>query len=269
MPGRIGKLILALTLALALLCPASVQAGKVLDRILKRQELRVGMDPTFPPMEAITKKGRLIGFDLDLANLIASDLGVRLKLVQMPLKDLLPAMRQGRVDMVISGLTITARRNRQAVFIGPYLMAGQTILIHHKMADRIRGPEDLNRPGITVVVPEHTTAEEVVRRLMPKARLITTRGEIRAVKKLLQGQAQALVSDLTFNSLMAFRYRSRGIIHLDTPFTFEPLGIAIAQGDPDLANWLHNELFLLRGSGTLDRLGEKWFHDPTWIEKLP
>ncbi len=269
MPSRIVKLTLAATLALALLCPPLSQAGQVLERILEKQELRVGLDPTFPPLEAITKKGRLIGFDVDLAELLAAGLGVKLKLVQMPFKDLLPALARGRLDMVISGLTITARRNRKVVFIGPYLMAGQTILIHHKMADRIRGPEDLNKSDLTVVVPKDTTAEEVVRRLMPKARLITTRGEIKAVKKLLQGQAQALVSDLTFNSLMAFRYRSRGIIHLDTPFTFEPLGIAIPQGDPDLANWLHNQLFLLRGAGSLDRLGEKWFHDPTWIEKLP
>ena len=269
MTGRSARLVILFALVLTLTCPLAAQAGKVLDRILQRRELRVGLDPTFPPLEALTKKGRLIGFDVDLAQLLASGLGVRLKLVQVPFKDLLPALRQGRLDMVISGLTITARRNRRVVFLGPYLMAGQTILIHHKMADRIRGPEDLNQPGITVVVPRDTTAEEVVRRLMPKARVLTTRGEMRAVKKLLKGQAQALVADLTFNSLMAFRYRSRGIIHLDTPFTFEPLGIAIAQGDPDLANWLHNQLFLLRGSGTLDRLGEKWFHDPTWIEKLP
>ncbi len=263
------KLALVATLALALLCPASARAGRVLDRILQKRELRVGLAPTFPPLEAVSKKGRIIGFDVDLAHLIASDLGVRLKLVPMGFGELLPALRAGRLDMVISGLTITARRNRRVVFIGPYLMAGQTILIHHKMADRIRGPEDLDHPDITVVVPKDTTAEEVVRRLMPKARLITAEGEMKAVKKLLQGQAQALVADLTFNSLMAFRYRSRGIIHLDTPFTFEPLGIAIAQGDPDLSNWLHNQLFLLRGAGTLDRLGEKWFHDPTWIEKLP
>jgi|Deesub1362A_J573_1020465.scaffolds.fasta_scaffold01195_2 polar amino acid transport system substrate-binding protein len=259
---------LVLCVALVLGLAAVGWAGPVLARIQQRGELRVGTEPNFPPLEARAKDGSIIGFDMDLARHIARAMGVKLKVVAMPLKELLPALERGELDMAISGLTITPKRNLKVVFVGPYLMAGQTALVRREVAAKVRSVADLNRSRYTVVASADTTAAEAVRRLLPKARLITVPGEDRAIKLLLAGKAQAMVADLPFCTVMAFRHRDQGLLHLDTPFTFEPLGIAIAQGDPDLANWLANFLTLLRGTGILDRMGERWFRDASWMKQL-
>lgn len=268
--ASIAPIFMILTLALTWAAPAGVaHAGPVLDRILRAGDLRVGLDPSFPPLEATSKSGKVIGFDVDLAEEIARAMKVKLTLVEMPFQKLLPALGEGRLDMVISGVTITPERNLTVAFVGPYLLAGQTVLIPERLAGKVQSFEDLNATSYTVAAPRHTTAEAAVRSHLPQANLAAAEGEINALKLVLEGKADALVADLPFNAVMAFRHKDKGYVHLDSPFTFEPLGIAIPQGDPELANWLTNYLTILRGSGTLDRLGDRWFRDPGWMKSLP
>ncbi|MFZ5585885.1 MAG: transporter substrate-binding domain-containing protein [Thermodesulfobacteriota bacterium] len=263
-----GACLLACLLALALAAPPA-QAGPALARVLAAGELRVGLDPAFPPLEARDKKGELVGFDVDLARLAAAALGVRLRLVDMPFADLLPALAEGRLDLVISGVTMTAERNRQVAFVGPYLVAGQTLLLRRGLLAKVRTPADLDRADHTLAATRATTAAEAARRTMPQARLVVTDNEQEAFALVRSGKADAMVADMPFNAFMAFRHPEAGLVHLDSPFTFEPLGIALAQGDPDLANFLTNLLMQLKGNGELDRLGQKWFQEPGWVKDLP
>lgn len=258
--------LLALLLAAA---PAPAQAGPVLARVIAAGELRVGLDPAFPPLEARDKKGELVGFDVDLARLAAEALGVRLRLVDMPFPDLLPALKAGRLDLVVSGVTMTAERNREVAFVGPYLVAGQTLLLRRGLLGRVRAPADLDRSDYTLAATSGTTAAEAARQVMPQARLVVTANELESFALVRSGKADAMVADMPFNAFMVFRHPEAGLAHLDSPFTFEPLGVALAQGDADLANFLANLLMQLKGNGELDRLGQKWFQDPAWAKDLP
>jgi polar amino acid transport system substrate-binding protein len=85
----------------------------------------VGTSGAQPPLTATSKKGEIIGLDVDIARAIAAAMGVKLKLVPMPFAELLPALEAGKVDMILSGMTITGERNRKAAFLGPYLVTGQ------------------------------------------------------------------------------------------------------------------------------------------------
>jgi polar amino acid transport system substrate-binding protein len=104
---------LSLLLLLASIFPASSMAeSPVLDRVLKNRELRVATSGTQPPFNAVTKDGRLRGLEVDLARFLAEAMGVDLSLTSMPFPDLLPALQEGRVDMVLSGISITPERSR-------------------------------------------------------------------------------------------------------------------------------------------------------------
>lgn len=252
------------------LCLASGSlAGPVLESIKASGQIRVGLDPTFPPLEAKAKDGSLMGFDVDLALHIAQAMGVRLLFSELPFRDLLPALKAKQIDLVISGMTITPLRNLEAVFVGPYLLSGQTALIRSQLASRVRRVADLNSSAYAVATASHTTSEQAVKDILPKARLLTVRGEQNALRLLLGGQAHAMVADMPFCAAMAFRYAEQDLVHLDVPFTFEPLGMAIAPGDPELANWLNNFLTVLKGRGRLDNMGDYWFRDPSWLKRLP
>jgi len=263
------KTLFLLYLILISFAAASAWAGPVLEAIKASGQLRVGLDPTFPPLEAKAKDGTLMGFDVDLALHIAQAMNVKPVLTETPFKDLLPALKAKKLDMAISGMTITPQRNLGFVFVGPYLLSGQTALIKDRLGSRVRRAVDLNSAAYVVAAAGHTTSAQAVRDWLPQAKLMTEDGEQNALRLLLTDQAQAMVADMPFCAAMAFRYAEQGVVHLDVPFTFEPLGIAIAPGDPELANWLSNFLTLLKGTGRLDIMGDYWFRDPSWLKRLP
>jgi polar amino acid transport system substrate-binding protein len=103
---------------LSLMVAAGASAGSALDRIIKKGELAVGTSGTQPPMSATNKKGELMGMDVDISKAMADAMGVKLKFVPIPFAELLPALEAGKVDMVLSGMTITPERNRKAAFVG-------------------------------------------------------------------------------------------------------------------------------------------------------
>ena len=115
--------------------PAFTQ--KVLSTILKKGEIRIGMTGTQPPFTMKAKNGELIGYEVDLAKALAKNMGVKLKIVEMPFSDLLGAIKAGKVDAVMSGMTMTPERNLEVLFAGPYLLSGKAILTKSKLIEEI------------------------------------------------------------------------------------------------------------------------------------
>ena len=81
----------------------------VLERIVSNKEIRVGLSGNQPPLNATGRTGQLIGLEVDLANLLAGALGVEAKFVKKPFPQLLGALEAGEVDIVMSGVAITAQ----------------------------------------------------------------------------------------------------------------------------------------------------------------
>jgi polar amino acid transport system substrate-binding protein len=96
-------------------------AGTGMDRILQKGQLVVGITGTQPPLNATTKDGKIIGFDADIARLIATNMGVKVKFETMPFAKLLPALEAGQVDMILSSMTMTLERNLKFAFVGPII----------------------------------------------------------------------------------------------------------------------------------------------------
>jgi polar amino acid transport system substrate-binding protein len=124
------KTVRVATLVIVMIClfAGLASAGTVMDRILKNNKLVVGITGTQPPLNVTTKDGKIIGFDADMANAISANLGVELKLSKMPFSQLLTALQNGKVDMIISSMTMTLERNKKVAFVGPYYISGKGIL---------------------------------------------------------------------------------------------------------------------------------------------
>ncbi|MDH4069462.1 MAG: transporter substrate-binding domain-containing protein, partial [Ignavibacteria bacterium] len=82
------------------------QQGSRLERIIKSGELRVGTSGRQPPMTARSKDGELMGYEIELAVMLAEVMNLRVRFVQMAFSDLLPSLEEGTVDVVMSGMTI-------------------------------------------------------------------------------------------------------------------------------------------------------------------
>jgi len=121
-------------LALSFLTAVSAPAGAVLDRIVQKGELTVGTSGNQLPFSVTTKEGDIMGLDADLATLMAAAMGVKVKFNTMPFSELLPALKAGKVDVVLSGMTITPERNLKVAFVGPYFISGKSIIIPFEKA---------------------------------------------------------------------------------------------------------------------------------------
>jgi ABC-type amino acid transport substrate-binding protein len=141
--------------------PAPAVVPKISDvPQLADGKLQVGAELAFAPMEFFDEFKHQAGADIELAQALAKVMGVELEIVNIGFDDLLPALEAGKVDVVISAMTITSERQVKADFV-PYLMAGTGILVKEGNPSKIRRFKDLC--GKTVALQEGTAQEKTVR----------------------------------------------------------------------------------------------------------
>jgi len=126
------------------------QGDKVLDQILKRGELRVGTSGSQPPFTMKSKEGQLMGYEIDIANLLAEAMSLKLTFFEKPFSELLTALEKGEIDAVMSGMTITPERNLKFMFAGPYTISGKSILAKAARLSALDEMGEINRPTIKV-----------------------------------------------------------------------------------------------------------------------
>jgi polar amino acid transport system substrate-binding protein len=261
------KFIACLVVLMMFVVAATASAGPIIDKVVKRGELIVGSSGDYPPLTAKTKDGKLIGIDIDIATIIANEMGVKLKVVQMPFNTLLAALKAGKVDMVLSCMTITSERNLKFAFVGPYFVSGQSILTTKETAMNVKDLKEINKTDFSLAVPLGTTSEAIAKMTLNQTKIEVAKNMDEAIQLLLTGKVKAVMSDVAACAVTVFRNQDKLVA--TPPLTFEPLGIAVRQGDPLLVNLLNNILMNAQGNGVLDDLREKWFQNSSWMKELP
>lgn len=267
-----ASLLAVFLLGCAQMSPRSADAGgpgSVLQRIQDRGALVVGMAGDMPPLNYRSRDGEMMGLEVDLARGFARRMNVDLAIDQIPFAQLLPALQDGRVDMVISGMTITPTRNRQVAFTRPYLESGKALLTKRETLASAESADAVDSPALTVVALQGSTSAAFVEAAMPKATLVTTAGYDQAVQMVLDDKADVMVADYPITVISVFRHPNRGLVSVRQPLTYEPLGIALPAADPLLLNWVENTLGLLEGGGQMEALQTRWLEDTGWVSTLP
>ena len=264
------KLSLLVALAMVMLScfAANVLAADTLAEIQKRGSLRVGMEPGYMPFELTNQKGEIIGFDVDMASRMAKAMNVKLELVSTAWDGIIPALLTNKFDIVMSGMTLTQERNLSVNFAPPYILIGQSVLLKKDLADTVKSYKDLNDPKYTIASKLGTTGEQATKRMIPNAKYISYETEQEGVMELSNGKIDAFIYDLPFNSIAVGQKGAGKFVHLDEPFTKEPLAWAIRRGDPDFLNWLENFMNQIKYDGVYDKIYAKWFHDDAWLKEI-
>ena len=239
-----------------------------LENILKRGELRVGFESGYMPFEMTDKKGRFVGFDIDMAKEMAKAMGVKFVPVNTAWDGIIPALTTNKFDIIMSGMTITQERNLKINFADPYIIVGQAILLAKKHLGNVKSYKDLNNPKYIVTSKLGTTGEQAVKRKIPKCTYKSFETEPEAALEVVNGKADAFVYDLPYCVVFNAQQGGGKLIFLDKPFTFEPLAWGINKGDPDLMNFLNNFLRQVKNDGRYDRIYNKWIKGTAWIKDI-
>jgi len=252
----------------ALAADTSLAEKSTIQSILKAGKLRVGLEPGYMPFEMQNKESKVVGFDVDMAKLMAREMGVELELVPTAWDGIIGSLLTEKFDIIMSGMTITQKRNLKVNFANPYIVVGQTILINKKLEGIVKSYKDLNNRKYTVTSKLGTTGEQAVKKFIPRAKYKSFETEPEAALEVINGKADAFVYDLPYCAVF-FAQKGKGkLVFLDKPFTFEPLGWAVKQGDPDFLNWLNNYLAQIKGDGRYDAIYNKWITGNDWIKDI-
>ena len=237
------------------------------ETILKRGELRVGFESGYMPFEMTDRKGKFVGFDIDMAKELAKSMGVKFVPVNTAWDGIIPALLTNKFDIIMSGMTVTQDRNLKINFVDSVIVVGQTIVLHKKHKGKVKSYKDLNNKKFIVTSKLGTTGEEGVKKHIPKCSYKSFETESEASLEVVHGKADAFVYDLPYNVIFMAQQGSNAVF-LDTPFTYEPLAWAIRKGDPDFLNFLNNFLKQIKNDGRYDRIYNKWIKSTEWYEKI-
>lgn len=261
------KTIKILLIAIVVLLSSDLVAQKRLTKIIESGTLRVGLTGNQPPFSMKDKNDQLIGFDVDLANLIATSMELELKFVEMSFAELLPNLKEGKIDLVISGMTITPRRNVEVAFVGPYMISGKSILTNEKTLANATNPQDIDA-DLRVVTLDGSTSEKFVENYMQHVKVELVQNYENAIQKIIKDESDVMVADYPTCAYAMLRYPDKGMVMLDRPLTIEPIGIALPYDDALFVNMMDNFIESLEATGVLVLMEEKWFENPYWLHEL-
>lgn len=217
--------------------------------------LRVGLDPTYPPFEMRDSAGQLTGVSVDLAEAIGRHLGRRVEFVPMDFQGLEPALKTGKIDVIISSMTASPERAKRIAFSKPYVQNGLCLLVPANST--LGGIEDLDQQGRTVVVRTGTTGHTFASTHLARARVIPQELAEACANEVINGNVDAFLYDQL--SVLEYASRHPGKVKaLAQPFQKEPWAVALRKEDTALLESINGALDAMGEDGPLARAFDKY-----------
>ncbi len=223
--------------------------------VFAAEPLKVGMELAYPPFEMTDTSGTPIGLSVDLANALGKALERPVVIENIAYGGLIPALRTGKVDCVISSMTVTRERSRAVDFSKPYLKTGLALLVGK--GSKIRSIKDLNKRGRKVAVKIDTTGHLYAARHLQKADVIVLDKETRCVLEVAQKKADAFLYD-QMSVYKNWRENTASTEAVLAPFQQEAWAVAVRKGNRELLDAINAFLLDYRKQGGFDQLGNQW-----------
>lgn len=250
------KRFLMVTAVLGSALAGAAHAATVAE-VKKKGVLVLGTDPTFAPFEFKGADGQIQGFDIDIARAVAKDLGVRLEIRAVGFGSLMPqAVTSGRVDMAMSGITITDERAKVVSFSQPYYRSAQVFIVRAGNPGKFAWPADVK--GKVIGVQANTTGQFVANDLLkPKGATLKVYDDFAAgLADVRAGRVAALIGDAP--TVTDLKKRLPGQFdQAGKDLAAEDYGMVFKKGS-DLAAAANKTLARLKASGEYQKLLNRW-----------
>jgi polar amino acid transport system substrate-binding protein len=245
----------------------STKKETALDTIKKNGKIVVGTATGYYPFEMADKDGKLVGYDIDVANALGKELGVKVEFQNYAFSGLIPALQAKKVDVVIAGMTITDKRKEVVDFSDSYFTSGQALLVN-KNYPNVKTWEDLDKKGNVIAVSMGTTADQTATRMFKNATVKKFEGSALAGLELLNDNATAVIHEVPWVAIYNKRNPDKTYAVL-APFTTENLGIAVPKGNPELVAAVNNFVKKYKASPDYKKTYDYWFVDMKWWGMVP
>ena len=239
------------------------EAPKPSGSLLKSQ-LRIGISPDYPPLAYKEKPFGLVGLEVDLANQIGKGLGKQIVFVETPFPDLINALLQERIDIIMSGMSVTAEREKLVNFTDSYAPIGQMALVRATDVELFPNVQAFTHTSQKVGFVQDTTGELAARGLFLKAKIVpqpTIEGGVVALRK---GEIDVFIHDAPTIWRIAGNPSEQELKGLYWRLTDEHLAWAVRKDDEPLRFAINQELAQLKESGRLKQILSRWVALRIW-----
>lgn len=238
-------------------CGKKKTASDDLSRIEQKGKIVVGVRDDASPFGFRDKSGVLVGYDIDLARILAQNIlgnSSAVEFVPVTASNRIMKLNSGEVDCLIATMSITNQRQQILDFSMPYYMAGQAILVRStSKATSLRDFE-----GNKLIIVYGSTSERNLRSNVPEVTVLGYKTYNDAYKALKSGKAEGIVADDTI--LLNFAFNDKSVKLLPKRYSKEPYAIAFRKGEQSarLISKTNYVIENLQSTGKLNRLQEKW-----------
>lgn len=232
------------------------QAGEQLQHVKEAGVINVGLEGTYPPFSYVDDSGKLTGFEVELAEALAKQLGVKAKVQPTKWDGILAALESKRLDVVINQVTISDERKKKYDFSVPYTVSGIQALTRKADANTIAKPADLS--GKKVGVGLGTNYEQWVKANVPGADVRTYEDDPTKFQDLMNKRIDAILVD-RLAALDTVKKTGDRLAVAGEAFSRQASGIALRKGEPEMLKAIDEALADMRKDGSLAKLSQKWF----------
>ena len=197
----------------------------------EKKVLKVGMELAYPPFEMSEKDGTPSGVSVDFAKALGASLGREVVIENIAWDGLIPSLKTGKVDLIISSMTITEERKKSIDFSIPYAQSSLAILANKDSG--VKSIDDLNVAGKKVAVKKGSTGHIYAKDNLPNAEVLVFDKEAACVLEVVQGKADGFIYDqLTIYKNYAKNMDTTVPLLKSFQKDFEYWGVALRQNDP-------------------------------------
>jgi Na+/H+-dicarboxylate symporter/ABC-type amino acid transport substrate-binding protein len=233
------------------------QSGDRLELIKKRGVLRVGYAPASRPFTYLNSKGRLVGYDVEMAHMLARDLDCTLEFIPIEYDNIGRGINDGVIDIVMAGVSITLPRLKSLHFTSPYMKVYLAFVVKDYNIDEFQSADEIRRKGrLRVACVPGLSYRAHMKKHFPNLRFVDVESE----DDFLSGKvdADALLISAEEGFAWCILYPAFSVVVPRPEILKEDLAYVISQNDLKFGQYLNAWLNLKKTDGVLDRLYSYW-----------
>lgn len=265
------KALLLITLFIGSIFSAQAYASEaengVLNSIQKKGEITVGVS-ILPPWVMKNKQGELIGFEIDIANQLARDLGVKVKFKQYQWNEMIPALNKGEVDIIASGLSITPKRALEINFSNPYSSSGYSLVSNLSLTKDFTSIKDLNDEKIFIAAVNGTVSADLATKVFPRAKLDLRKTAKEATSAVVNGSVHAFISSSPVPEFVSLKHPDSVDLPLKKPLLTTKEAFAVRKNNQEILNFLNAWIIAHEADGWIDSSHKYWFNSLKWQRQV-
>lgn len=223
-------------------------------------KLRVGMELQFPPFETADETGKPVGISIDIAEGLAKHLGKELEIVNTSWVGLIPSLQTGKIDLVLSSMSITEERSRVVDFSLPYANSGLSLLLNSNSP--VTSFEDMNSSDVVVAVKSGTVGAILAQKKLPDATIRVFDDVANCVLEVSQGKANAFIYDALTVYENHKKHSETTKMNLKSIESSEQAwAIAVKKGNTELLESINVYIKQSQEERTFEKIGDKYLGD--------